>query len=256
MQVADVARALEEIAPLRFAETWDNVGLLLGDPAAAADRVLLTIDLTPEVVAEAQRLGSGLVVAYHPPIFKPQNRVVAGDLAYAIVRAGLSVYSPHTALDAVLGGTNDALGDLVGLEDRTPLRPHATDPAQGMGRIGTVHTTREALIGRVREKLALARLLVAGPATGPAARVAVCAGAAGSLLSDVIRGGADVLVAGELSHHDALRADRAGLTAIVTLHSNAERLALPALQRRLETALPALQVALSSLDRDPFTIVG
>lgn len=256
MQVADVARAMEEIAPLRFAESWDNVGLLLGDPAAPASKVLLTIDLTPQVVAEATTLGATLVVAYHPPIFKPQNRVVAGDLAYAILRAGLSVYSPHTALDVAAGGTNDALGDLVGLAGRVPLRRHPADPERGIGRVGSVETTREALIAQVRERLALPRLLVAGPMSGPARRVAVCAGAAGSLLGDAISAGADVVLAGELSHHDALRADRAGITAIVTLHSNAERLALPALAGRLRALLSAVTVHVSAEDKDPFSIVG
>lgn len=256
MLVADVAKAMEEIAPLRFAESWDNVGLLLGDPAAPAATVLLTIDLTPNVVAEATRLGATMVVAYHPPIFKAQTRVVAGDLAYAILRAGLSVYSPHTAFDVCTGGTNDALGDLVGLAGRTPLRRHPADPDRGIGRVGSVDTTREALIAQVRERLSLPRLLVAGPPSGVARRVVVCAGAAGSLLGDAISAGADVVLAGELSHHDALRADRAGITAIVTLHSNAERLALPALAARLRTLLGGVTVHVSAEDRDPFTIVG
>ncbi len=256
MLVADVAKAMEEIAPLRFAESWDNVGLLLGDPAAPASTVLLTIDLTPEVVSEATRLGATMVVAYHPPIFKAQNRVLAGDLVYAILRAGISVYSPHTAFDVCSGGTNDALGDLVGMAGRAPLRRHPADPERGIGRVGSVDTTREALIAQVRERLSLPRLLVAGPMTGAARRVAVCAGAGGSLLGDTISAGADVVLAGELSHHDALRAARAGLTAIATLHSNAERLALPALATRLRALLGGVAVHVSTEDKDPFSIVG
>ncbi len=122
MKVADLARILDGIAPLRFAAPWDNVGLLVGDPGADVRRVLLTIDCTRAVLEEAVGGAYGLVVAYHPPIFDGQKRFLAGSVAHDAARAGVAVFSPHTALDVAAGGTNDVLADALGMVDRRPLR--------------------------------------------------------------------------------------------------------------------------------------
>jgi dinuclear metal center YbgI/SA1388 family protein len=123
MNVADLVRAMEAIAPTHLAAAWDNVGLLVGDEASALSRVLLAVDCTSAVVAEAVREQCQAIVAYHPPIFKPTKRLVAGSVPYEIVRANVAVYSPHTAIDAAAGGTNDLLADSVAMLDRLPLRP-------------------------------------------------------------------------------------------------------------------------------------
>ena len=125
MRLSDIIAILEQIAPTKFAEPWDNVGLLAGDSAAAVSRVLLTIDYTKAVAAEAITTQSELVVAYHPPIFEPLKRLKAGDVVFEAVRSEIAIYSPHTALDVADGGTNDMLADVLGLQNRAPLRPAA-----------------------------------------------------------------------------------------------------------------------------------
>jgi len=122
-RVGDLVDALDAIAPPDLAEPWDNVGLLIGDRGAGLAGVLLCIDLTRDVLAEAVRRRADAVVAYHPPIFKGLKRLVPGEIAYEAVRAGIAVHSPHTALDKAAGGTNDVLADLLYLTDRRPLRP-------------------------------------------------------------------------------------------------------------------------------------
>jgi dinuclear metal center YbgI/SA1388 family protein len=125
MQLRALIDVMEEIAPTRYAEPWDNVGLLVGDPGQPVSRVMLTIDYTPAVAAEAAGHGCDAVVAYHPPIFKPIKRVTSSGPTSAVfdaVRRGVALYSPHTALDVAEGGTNDVLGDIVGLIDRWPLK--------------------------------------------------------------------------------------------------------------------------------------
>jgi dinuclear metal center YbgI/SA1388 family protein len=117
--------ALERIAPTRFAASWDNVGLIAGDPEQAVTRAMLAIDCTREVLAEAARARCELVLAYHPPVFKGIQRVVAGSIAYEAVRRGVAIWSPHTALDVADGGTNDLLADALGLVERAPLRASA-----------------------------------------------------------------------------------------------------------------------------------
>jgi dinuclear metal center YbgI/SA1388 family protein len=116
--------ALDTIAPTRFAEEWDNVGLLAGDPSQPVSKVLLTIDYTEQVAAEAAAGGFDAIVAYHPPIFDAIKRVTAGSLIFDAIRRGVAIYSPHTALDVAPGGTNDMLADAIGIDksDRGPLR--------------------------------------------------------------------------------------------------------------------------------------
>ncbi len=128
-----VVALLERLAPLAYAEEWDNVGLLLeplADRRAAAEppsvaRALVTIDLTEAVLDEAAERDADLIVAYHPPIFRPLRRLGTRALADRAVqrcaRAGVAIYSPHTALDAAPGGVNDWLAGAVGAGERVPL---------------------------------------------------------------------------------------------------------------------------------------
>jgi len=133
--VATVAAAMERIAPTWAAEEWDNVGLLAGGEAWPVRRVLLTIDLTPAVLDEARRGRFDMVIAYHPPIFRPVKAMVVGRKEQASVAAEavarrIAVYSPHTALDAAPGGTNDVLARLCRLVDVQPAGTAGADGRQ------------------------------------------------------------------------------------------------------------------------------
>ena len=264
MKLADVLIALDELAPLRYAESWDNVGLLVGDEGADITRVLVTVDYTAEVAAEALAVGATLVVAYHPPLFAAVKRVPHDALWADAIRRNIALYSPHTALDVAREGTNDFLADACGVSavERKPLRPFAAKPGRtepegiGLGRIGPVAaTSRRELVDRIKAKLGLTYLLVSGPLEGAASRVAVAAGAGGENLEDAMRAGADVFVTGEIRHHDALAAARRGVTVIATLHSNSERAAVAAYSVRLAGRLPGTSVTTSAADADPFVVV-
>lgn len=140
-----VVALLERIAPLAYAEEWDNVGLLLeplGDRRAPnepprVERALVTIDLTEAVLDEAAERDVDLVIAYHPPLFRPLKRVGTRSLAERAVqrcaRAGVAIYSPHTALDAAPGGVNDWLAAGAGEGERAPLvDARSLDPKQAL----------------------------------------------------------------------------------------------------------------------------
>ncbi|MCS6899506.1 MAG: Nif3-like dinuclear metal center hexameric protein [Myxococcales bacterium] len=253
--------AFEEIAPPRLAEPWDNVGLLAGDPSAPLRRLLLTIDYTPVVAQEARSLGCQAVVSYHPPLFQPVKRVVAGGGIFEAIRDGIALYSPHTALDVAPGGTNDVLCDLLGAGERKPLRVSHGSPQEGavwgIGRVADLPPTlRTELVERTRQGLGLSSLLVGGPTEGEVSRIAVCAGAGGDLLEAALASGAQLFLTGELRHHDVLRATRSGVTVICTLHSHSERVALTSLARRLALLLPDVEVFRSKTDGDPLRIVS
>ena len=129
MKVREISQALDEIAPLALAADWDNVGLLVGDCQEDVKKLLLCIDLTPGVLAEAKRIKAQMIMAYHPVIFDPISCVTrqANAVVFEAIRAGIAVYSPHTALDAVEGGTNDCLADVLDLRDRRPLKPDSAE---------------------------------------------------------------------------------------------------------------------------------
>jgi putative NIF3 family GTP cyclohydrolase 1 type 2 len=160
MEIVDVCHALGRLAPLVYAEPWDNVGLLLGDPAAEVRRVMLTIDLTPEVLAEAAAKRCELVCAYHPPLFKPVKTLGPDDLAYMPIRLGIAVYSMHTALDAAEGGTNATLCDLLAVKNAVPLVAQPKMPSVGFGRIGSLAApvARAQFIDAVKRALELTYL--------------------------------------------------------------------------------------------------
>jgi dinuclear metal center YbgI/SA1388 family protein len=130
LQLHSLLPILESIAPTHLAEEWDNVGLLVGDPGRDVSRVMLAIDYTAAVADEAWQQKCELVIAYHPPIFKPLKRLTADDLIFQALQRGTAIYSPHTALDVAEGGTNDVLADAIGLISRQPLRMIQGKPNQ------------------------------------------------------------------------------------------------------------------------------
>lgn len=125
MKLKKICEVLEGIAPVGLAADWDNVGLLAGDPEQSIRRILLTIDLTKAVWAEAKQQKTDMILAYHPPIWEPLKKVIAGQgtspLLYEVIRSGMAVYAMHTALDVVRGGINDVLAKVVGIVDPQPL---------------------------------------------------------------------------------------------------------------------------------------
>ena len=257
--LAEVLDILHEIAPLELAAEWDNVGLLLQPrPRTRVARVLLCIDLTDAVVAEAKAARTDLVVAYHPPIFQAQKRLLHDDGKQRTVllaaAAGLAVYSPHTALDAAPSGIADWLVEgVTGEQAPKELRPC------GDGEFGRVVLLSRAvpfrtLLQRCKRRFGVRNLQVARPerVRSSVRSIAVAAGAGGSVLRGVH---ADVFVTGEMSHHDALAAVAAGTSVVLAGHSNTERGFLRVLRQRLHSALDGdLDVRIARSDRDPFTL--
>jgi len=145
MRVSDIATAIEKNVPLELAQDWDNVGLLIGDPQKNVKNILLTIDVTKEVLSEAIKQKTDLIIGYHPviwdalkkitaePAVKPQAKYLAPrstrGLVYELIRRGIAVYSIHTALDAAVGGVNDGLAEIIGIQDPKPIGDYVDYPA-------------------------------------------------------------------------------------------------------------------------------
>ncbi len=370
--VADFCTAMEDIAPTATAADWDNVGLLVGADDWPLRRGLLTIDTTPPVLDEAIKGRYDAVLSYHPLIFRAVKRLLPNrsqqeGLAAEALSRRIAIYSPHTALDAAPGGTNETLAVLAGLVDTAPFEP-VTDSARqcklvvfvpqaqadrvaeavfnaGAGKIGDyekcsyrlqgqgtffgrpdtapavgrkgklervdevrleivfperrladvtaairqAHPYEEpafdvyplvpspradsgqgrvgpfdkpvklaALAATLQEKTGAKNVTLVGKVSQKIRRGLVCVGAAGSLPFDLPAspcGPGDVIITGEIRHHDALRYDRCGAAVIALGHWASERPVLKPLARQLKQRLPGATFALSRKDRDPFEAV-
>ena len=255
VKVQQVLEILEQIAPPELACSWDNVGLLV-DAGRPVTSIMTALDITADVVRDAAESGCELIVSHHPVIFDPLKRLCPTDVPYQLVRAGISAICMHTNLDAAEGGVNDVLADLFGIRQRTAF-------ADGCGRVGEIDPiTVPELAALAQRKLAA---LCNAPDTGaavqvkfadagkPVHRLAVISGAGGSLFAEAIAEGADCLLTGEANHHHALDAKRLGLSLIAAGHYATEFPVTAAVAAALRTALPELEVLVSTENRDPYT---
>jgi dinuclear metal center YbgI/SA1388 family protein len=268
VQLSEVLATLQRLAPLQFAEPWDNVGLIV-EPvpvarAAPLSRALLTIDLSDEVADEAEALGAKLVIAYHPPIFSGLKRLRSSQPSESpILRCiahGIAVFSPHTALDAAPDGVNAWLLEAFGAGERGPCVANPIDARYGQGRF--VRLKEPLLLADavdcIKRHLGLSQLRVAAAprhegGAGLIRSVAACAGSGGSLfekLSDY-----DLYLTGEMRHHDVRARAIEGSSVVLAEHTNTERGFLPLLAQRLSAETGgAVAFHVSQCDREPLVL--
>ena len=126
-RIQQIIDFLEQIAPPALQEDYDNSGLLVGEPHKEVDRVLVSLDVTEEVVAEAVAAGAGLIVSHHPIVFRPLKRITGRNeverTVMAALRAGIGLYAIHTNLDNVAHGVNAMMCRKLGLQGMRVLRP-------------------------------------------------------------------------------------------------------------------------------------
>ncbi len=131
MKIKDIAAAVEKISPLSLAQGWDNVGLLIGDVKKNVKNILLTIDITQDVLAEAKRAKTDLILSYHPIIWDGLKKITshgATGVVYDLIRSDIAVFSIHTALDSAMGGVNDGLANIVGIIKGEPIGDYVNNP--------------------------------------------------------------------------------------------------------------------------------
>jgi dinuclear metal center YbgI/SA1388 family protein len=127
MKIKEIVRALDSMAPLYLQEDYDNAGLVAGDPEKEANSCLLCVDVTPEVMQEAEARAIPLVISHHPVIFSGLKKIIRGntqaDILTMALKNDISLYSMHTNLDNIDSGVNRVLGDKLGLDNLRILRP-------------------------------------------------------------------------------------------------------------------------------------
>jgi len=205
--IADIGAALETWALPAWAESYDNVGLQVGDPVRPVSCALLALDCTPAVIREARQLAATLIITHHPLLFRPLRTVspqlFTGNLALRMAEARIALYSIHTNLDAAPDGVSLGLASLLGLSHIRTLKPREDAPHAGMGAIGRLEeaVTLQHFLQTTANCLRTPTLRYAGNPDSTVETVVVCGGSGSFLVQEALTAGADAYVTADITYH-------------------------------------------------------
>lgn len=260
VSVGDVVASVEGRYPVRLAESWDSVGLVCGHLDATVSTVVLTVDVTDDVIAWAQSQGASMIIAHHPMIFSGMTRVPAstsrGRMLHALIESGIALLTAHTNGDCASDGVSDALANLLGLQGLSPIVANVGDPATGIGRRG--HLAEAVTLTQFADRVSsvvpatAVGIKVSGDPEQLVRTVAVCGGAGDSLLDDVRD--VDVYVTSDLRHHRALDHRAEGGGALIDIpHWAGEWPWLCVLAQGISRDLASIDVKIYTEPTDPWT---
>ena len=266
IRINDLLDGLDQIAPVSLAESWDNVGLLVGDPNRKTHSLLLGLDPSLSLLEEAIGLGVDTLVTHHPCIFHPLHSIQiatpSGTFLERALAHKINVIACHTNFDSAASGVSDALGCLLGLENIQPLRPLDTATSQGLGRIGSYAepVPFDLFMQRVFTALQSEAVQIAGKPPRKIQSVALCGGSGSDLVEEALRQGADVYLSSEVKHSTARWVEDVGFCVIDASHYATEKPAMALLAGLLETLAQErnwkLQVYQSRSERPAFTFIN
>ncbi len=204
-QIIDI---IESVAPRRQQEAWDNSGLQVGDSSREIHSVLLAVDVSEAVVAEAIKEGCDLIMSHHPLLFHglkqitgstPQERCVA-----EAIRHNIAIYSSHTSMDKALRGVSGRMAEQLGLQDIRILVPSPDDTRVGLGVVGTLPQPMlwSGWLKHVQQVFGANYVRYTNPVRPTVRRVALCGGAGAEFIPDAIAAGADTYLSADMKYHD------------------------------------------------------
>lgn len=251
--ISDVFDAMKELAPLELALSWDKVGLLVGRLNAPVSKVLCALDVTGEVVEEAAEWGAELIVAHHPVFFSLESvngETREGETILRLAERKIAAICMHTNLDAAQGGVNDALAEIIGLNDITGYC------ADGCGRAGILERPMDTESFAKHCKATLGSVAVSFHDAGkPVRRVCVASGSGFDVFPEVVRYGADTFVTGDLKMSAFLEARHFDVNLLECGHFSTEvvvfRNVIPALSARFSD----VEIRLSERQAEPYRLV-
>lgn len=246
MTVKDIYRRLDMRIPKELSEPWDNDGVMCcPDFLQEVNKVIITLDVTEEVVDYAIESCVDLIISHHPLIFKPLTSVCesnhVGRKVIKLLENGITVLSFHTRLDKVVGGVNDKLCDLLGIKDAVPF-------GEGdLGRIGYIESERllDDFAYHVKDALDADVVRVAD-ALNPVRHVAVVGGDGKSYVKDAIALGADTYISGRIGYNVMEEAAEMGINLIEAGHYFTEQPITEFLRDLLISYDPSLSIEIIS----------
>lgn len=225
MKIKDVIQIMEDWAPLDSQEEWDNSGLQCGNREDEVKGVLISLDLTMDILDRAIDQGFNLIINHHPLIFSALRSIEAGrhidDILIKAIKNDISIYAAHTNLDVAEGGVNDVLASLLAYDLDQVLQE--TQPGLGLGRYGDIsEISLEDLAKRTSESLD-SPVIYYGDKDMEIRRLAVSGGSGGSMIGPAIEKGCQAIITGDIKHHDYLDGLAMGIGIIDAGHQATEQ---------------------------------
>lgn len=256
MKIKDITDVIERFAPLAYQESYDNAGLIVGRPDDEVRQALLAVDVTDEVLDEAEREGCDLVITHHPIVFHPLKRFNSADMVQRCVeraiRRGIALYACHTNLDSAPGGMSWRLAALLGIGELSVLQPSEGDPRAGFGVVGELPEPLPTVefLRRIQQRLGVKVVRHSDLVSEQVRRIALCTGAGASLMADARRAGADLYVTADLKYNDFMFPDGEFVVADIG-HFESEYCAIELLFEVLSKNLITFAVRKSGCSRNP-----
>ena len=257
MKCRDIIKKLEVLSPKEYAMEWDNVGLLVGKEESEVKRILLALDPTLEVIQKAVEVKAELLITHHPLLFSPIKRITTkdaiGQKLFLLMEHGISCYAMHTNFD-VLGGMADLAGNKLGLNFQEPLEETAVlnGNSLGIGKVGELSEaiSIKALAERVKNLFSLDTVMVYGNVEQKVKRVAVSPGSGKSMIKEAGKKAAEVLITGDIGHHEGIDAVEMNVAVIDATHYGLEKIFMNFLEDYLKRVCDEVEV-LSSNQKTP-----
>lgn len=260
MLCREIMQVIEAAYPREAALDFDNVGLLAGRAEKEVGRVYIALDATDAVIERAAEAGADMLITHHPLIFSPLKRVTDEDFIsrriVKLIQNDIAYYAMHTNYDVL--GMAELSEKILGIRDTQVLDITMEKDGfpEGIGRVGSLErpmTLRECCV-YVKHKLNLGSLKVFGDMDAQVSKLAVSPGSGKSVIGAAIAKGADVLVTGDIGHHEGLDAVEQGLAVIDAGHYGTEYIFIDDMKRFLEEKLPVLEVMTTPVIH-PFQVI-
>lgn len=235
MKIKEIYDFLNKIAPFETAAEWDNTGMSIGSLQNEVSKVLISLDVTNDLITKAKESGAQLVVTHHPLIFSPVSVIEQGSVLYNAVKSGVTFISSHTCLDKAEGGVTDCLAEKVNAKN---LYNSQYDDFLKVGEI--TPCTVEEFACKVKQSLGCT---VAYTDCGKLiSKVGFCSGAGGDLVFAAAKEGADALLTGEAKHHEYLASKEVGVALFSAGHYETENIICDILCSKLKNEFKDLDV--------------
>lgn len=247
VKASDIARLMEEFAPLNLACDFDNVGLLVGRKDKIVKKVLLALDADENTIKEAVYENADMIISHHPVIFKPIRSINDDDSSgrglLLAIKEDIAIYSSHTNTDVAKGGLNDLFAEKLGLEVVETIEK--INDEDGLGRICKGDISIEEICLILKKEYNLEFVKFTGDRRRKPERIAICTGGGRSLVKEVIKNKCDLYISGDLHYSDIRELNFEGCDFIEIGHFDSEVCVKEIFEKLIKNAFPEISIILS-----------
>jgi len=212
-----IQELLEKLYPTSYAENWDNVGLQVGTMDKNINGILISLDLTMEVIEEAKANHANVIICHHPAIFSPMKKIDSntylGKMIHALIKNDITLYVMHTNFDVSSYGMNVILGKKLGLTSIELF--DKIDEDFGLGVIGFIKKQRaDYFISDLKSEFGIESVRYIGNLKDTIEKVAIIGGSGSSYIYQVLEEDVDLFITGDVTYHKALDCINLGLNVL------------------------------------------